>query len=138
MRRAIAPPAMLLGWMSAAVAMSASLPGFESLRRDYRSSDILVLDRSGAPLQRVRADFQGRRGDWLALHEVSPALLQAVIQSEDRRFYSHHGLDVVAVAAAVWDGLTGARRRGASTLTMQLTGLIDGRHPRPAHGRSVL
>src|SRR5690606_167672 len=38
----------------------------------------------------------------------------------------------------VWNGLSGARRRGASTLTMQLIGLIDGRHRRPAHGRSVL
>src|SRR5690606_14110722 len=138
MRRAIAAAAMMLGWMSAAVAMSTSLPSFESLRRGYRASDVLVLDRGGAPLQRVRADFQGRRGDWLALHEVSPALLQAVIESEDRRFYAHNGVDAGAVAAAVWNGLSGARRRGASTLTMQLIGLIDGRHRRPAHGRSVL
>ncbi|MDX3895795.1 penicillin-binding protein 1C [Pusillimonas sp.] len=138
MRRVIAAAAMMLGWMAATAAMSTSLPGFESLRRDYRASDVLVLDRSGMPLQRVRADFQGRRGDWLTLDEVSPALLQAVIESEDRRFHSHNGVDLRAVAAAAWGGVFGTGSRGASTLTMQLAGLIEGRHRRPAQGRGLL
>src|SRR5690606_19234647 len=107
----------------AAASMSAPIPAFESLRESYRASDVLVLDRNGMPLQRVRSDFQGRRGDWLSLDEVSPALLKAVIQSEDRRFYTHHGVDARAVAAAAWATLMGSGQRGASTLTMQLAGL---------------
>ncbi|WP_353194305.1 penicillin-binding protein 1C [Pusillimonas noertemannii] len=128
----------LLAWAPAAASMSAPIPAFESLRESYRASDVLVLGRNGMPLQRVRSDFQGRRGDWLSLDEVSPALLKAVIQSEDRRFYTHHGVDARAVAAAAWATLMGSGQRGASTLTMQLAGLIENSHRRPAHGRGPL
>src|SRR5690606_37624264 len=40
--------------------------------------------------------------------------------------------------AAAWAVVTGAGQRGASTLTMQLAGLIENRHRRPAHGRGLL
>ncbi len=103
----------------------AALPGFEQLRQGYRTSDVQVLDRRGALLQRVRQDYQGRRGDWLALDDVSPALTQAVLASEDRRFHSHHGVDLQAMAAAAWQWAGGGSRRGASTLSMQLVGMLD-------------
>ncbi len=102
----------------------AALPSFAQVRQDYRASDVRVLDRHGELLQRVRQDFQGRRGDWLALDDVSPALLQAVLASEDRRFHEHHGVDMWAVAAAAWQR-AGGSRRGASTLSMQLAGMLD-------------
>lgn len=103
----------------------AALPSYRQLRQGYRASDVRVLDRRGELLQRVRQDFRGRRGDWLALDDVSPALLQAVLASEDRRFHEHHGVDIRAVAAAAWQW-AGGSRRGASTLSMQLAGMLDG------------
>ena len=103
----------------------AAAPSYDQVREQYRASDIVLLDRSGQPLQRVRTDYQGRRGDWLALSDVSPALQAAVIQSEDRRFYSHAGVDWRAIAAAAWGMVFGQGRRGASTLTMQLGGLLN-------------
>lgn len=102
-----------------------ALPAFEHLRQAYRSSDVRILDRRGQLLQRVRQDFQGRRGDWLRLDEVSPALITAVLASEDKRFASHHGVDLQAMAGAAWQWLGGGPRRGASTLTMQLAGMLD-------------
>src|SRR5690606_10323388 len=104
---------------SAVMAEAAPLPDFGAVRAGYRASDVLVLDRGGSVLQRVRADFEGRRGYWLALEEVSAALVAAVIQSEDRRFYAHNGVDFQALLAAGWNSLQGAGVRGASTLTMQ-------------------
>src|SRR3546814_9887934 len=57
------------------------------------ASDVQVLDRSGELIERVRADFQVRRGDWLALQDISAAFQRAVILSEDQRFYTHAGVD---------------------------------------------
>lgn len=106
---------------------SEALPTYQETRQGFRSSDVRILDRHGQLLQRVRQDFQGRRGDWLTLDEVSPALLQAVLLSEDRRFDAHHGVDLQAVAAAAWQWVGGGPRRGASTLSMQLVGMLDRR-----------
>ena len=99
-------------------------PRFEAVRAAYRSSETWLLDRRGAPLQRIRTDFQVRRGQWLALEEVSPALLHAVVLGEDRNFYAHSGVDWSAVSAAAWANLWNERTRGASTITMQLAGLL--------------
>lgn len=129
--------ALIFVWLSS-TAIGASLPRFDALRLDYRASDIRVLDSQGRLLQRMRADFEGRRGDWLGLDDVSPALIGAVIASEDRRFYAHNGVDLQAVAAAGWNRFVGSAQRGASTLTMQLAGLLDARHRRPAGGRGLI
>jgi len=126
-------PAML-----AAHACAWAAPSYEDVKAQYAASDILIQDRQGRPLERMRTDFQGRRGDWVALEDISPAMQRAVILSEDRRFYAHEGVDWRALAAAAWDTLTQEGRRGASTLTMQLLGLIDAQFQREPGGRSIV
>ncbi len=55
------------------------------------------------------------------LEDVPEKLIQAVIATEDSRFYEHYGIDPIGVArAAVNLVLTGEKQQGASTLTMQL------------------
>lgn len=83
---------------------------YEDAKAQWRSSDAWLLDRDGEPLSRIRIDKARRRGDWVSLADVSPALREAMLTAEDRRFYRHHGVDWLAFA-----GL-----RGASTVTMQL------------------
>ena len=56
----------------------------------------------------------------------------ALLLSEDRRFHEHSGVDWWAVSAAAWGNLWHERTRGASTLTMQLAGLLDSALQRPA------
>ncbi|MFW7342838.1 penicillin-binding protein 1C [Pollutimonas sp. H1-120] len=115
-----------------------ALPSYDQVKADAQSSDVLVLDRSGQLLERVRFDFQARRGDWIALEDMSIAFQRAVILSEDKRFYTHAGVDWRAMAAAAWDTLAHERRRGASTLSMQLLGLIDERFQRGPQGRGIM
>jgi penicillin-binding protein 1C len=110
--------------MPASAAVHA-VPSFDEVRQDWRASDWILLDRRGEPLQRLRADMQAQRGDWVTLADVSPAFRQALIVSEDKRFYEHSGVDWRGVAAAAWGNLWHSRTRGASTLTMQLAGLLD-------------
>jgi len=114
-----------------------ALPAFEQVRRDSRPSDVRVLDRDGALLQRVRVDAGVRRGSWVALADISPALRNAMVLSEDKRFYEHSGVDWQAVSAAAWANLWNTRTRGASTITMQLAGLLDDDLRRAGGGRSL-
>ncbi|QNK65426.1 penicillin-binding protein 1C [Variovorax sp. PAMC26660] len=113
-----------------------ALVSFDEVKRDFRSSDTAVLDRNGELLQRVRTDATVRRGQWTALADVSPALRTAMVLSEDKRFYEHSGIDWRAVSAAAWGNLWNTRTRGASTITMQLSGLLDDDLRRAAGGRS--
>ncbi|MEM5326206.1 penicillin-binding protein 1C [Paraburkholderia sp. JHI2823] len=102
-----------------------ALPGFDDVRAQWQSSDWVLLARDGTPLQRTRVEHTARRGDWVALADVSPALREAIVVSEDKRFYEHSGVDWRGAAAAAWANLWNTRTRGASTVTMQLTGLLD-------------
>lgn len=111
-------------------------PSFEEVRAAHTVSDAQLLDRHGVPLQTLRTDARVRRLAWLPLAEVSPALRQAIVLSEDRRFWAHSGVDWAAVAAAAWGNLVDQRTRGASTLTMQLAGLMESALARPPGGRS--
>ncbi|MDR5811928.1 penicillin-binding protein 1C [Caballeronia sp. LZ019] len=111
-------------------------PGFDDVRANWRSSDWLLLDRDGETLQRTRIDKSARRGDWVALADVSPALREAIVVSEDKRFYEHAGVDWRGAAAAAWGNMWNTRTRGASTVTMQLTGLIGDEGRKPSGRRS--
>jgi penicillin-binding protein 1C len=100
---------------------------FPSVKDGFRKSEGVLVDRNGEILQEFRVDMKGRRLEWTPLDEVSPALLQSVLCVEDRRFFEHHGVDWRAVASSVFDNLRGSHPRGASTITMQLSAMIDKR-----------
>ncbi len=60
-------------------------------------------------------------GEALALEDMSPYIPQAVIAIEDRRFYSHFGVDPFGLARAIINNaLPGRGTQGGSTLTQQL------------------
>lgn len=59
--------------------------------------------------------------EWMPLSEIPERLIETVLAVEDRRFYSHVGIDPVAVGRAVWRNLTkGGVVQGGSTITQQL------------------
>ncbi len=130
--------ALLLGLgLAAGVARAAPLPTRAAVKAAHRPSDITLLDRHGVPIQTLRVDKEVRRLAWVPLADISPALLTAIVLSEDRRFWEHSGVDWGAAARSAWGNLIDTRTRGASTLTMQLAGLLDDDLARPAGGRSV-
>ena len=117
-------------WWTTGTRPELRLPGYAEVRASYRPSDVTLLDRNGEILQARRIDLQGRRLAWTPLVEISPALQTAVIAAEDRRFYRHHGVDVLALPGSMARRLTGQPLRGASTISMQLVTLI---HPELRH-----
>ena len=67
-----------------------------------------------------RPYYVASEGDWI---------VKALVASEDRRFFSHSGVNVPSVVRAVFQNVTSLRRvSGASTITMQATRLV---HPHP-------
>ena len=100
-------------------------PGFAEVRSHYLESDAWLLARDGRPLHSRRVDMKLRRLPWTRIEDVSPALLRALLASEDRKFYEHAGVDWNAAAASAWRNLWSSKTRGASTLSMQLVGLLD-------------
>jgi penicillin-binding protein 1C len=120
----------LLGTMALAVivlsgwAMIAPVPSFEQIKTANNSSEALLLDRHGQILQRLRLDKSRRMLEWVSLKETSPTMQQAILVAEDKRFYSHHGIDLTAAGSALVDNLHRSRARGASTITMQVAKLL--------------
>jgi penicillin-binding protein 1C len=109
-------------------------PSFQSVRTGYVPSEAYLLDRHGVLLATRRLEFGVRRFAWTPLADVSPALADAIVQGEDRRFAQHHGVDWRAAAGAARDTLLHGRRRGASTLTMQLASLLQAPQALAAQG----
>jgi len=101
------------------------VPAFQEVMQSYRRTDALLLDRRRRVIQQVRVSHTGRRVDWTALEDVSPAARLAILHAEDQRFYRHHGVDWWAVGSALIGGLSGKPVRGASTISMQLATLLD-------------
>lgn len=105
-------------------APTAAVPGFYEVRQSYIKSDAFLLDRRGEVIHELRVDFQRRRLGWTPLDRISPALIRAVIHSEDRRFKSHRGVDWPALPASLASSVLSARIRGGSTITMQLAAML--------------
>ncbi|MFZ6845098.1 penicillin-binding protein 1C [Undibacterium sp. RuTC16W] len=102
-----------------------AIASFKEVQRDFTASDSLLLDRNGVVVHQLRVNPKERKLAWVKLEDISPAMRNALIASEDKRFYQHSGVDWNAVAAAAWGNLWNTKTRGASTITMQLAGLLE-------------
>jgi penicillin-binding protein 1B len=59
--------------------------------------------------------------EWVSYDDLSPRFLDILLAIEDRRFFSHPGIDPIAVGRAVWTNVTrGTVIQGGSTITQQL------------------
>jgi penicillin-binding protein 1C len=130
---ALLVPVFGLFWWSA----PGNAPDYTQVRAGWQPSTAALLDRHGKTLQVRRTDFSMRRGKWAALNTISPALQQAIIAAEDRRFYRHNGIDWRGVFGALWNNAQGKSLRGASTLSMQLARLLRAREHHPYARRSI-
>jgi monofunctional glycosyltransferase len=70
---------------------------------------MLIRAAEGAPI----------RQRWVPLSQISPALVRAVVSSEDARFCLHHGFDFEEINAALERFRAGGNLRGASTISQQ-------------------
>ena len=95
----------------------AKMPAATTWSIPDRSPNIKIVSADG----RLLANRGMTGGEAVGLHEMSPYIPQAVMAIEDRRFYSHFGIDPIGLARAmVANVMHGGFTQGGSTLTQQL------------------
>ena len=84
-----------------------------------------IFDSQGKLIQIVPCE-NGIRREFLPLEKI-PAFVQSIfIEAEDKKFYSHHGIDFAAILRATFQNASEGRTvSGASTITMQLARIIN-------------
>jgi penicillin-binding protein 1C len=87
---------------------------------------ITIEDRHGMPLRSTRA-ADGSDARWVVYDRIDPDLINAFVAVEDKRFWEHSGIDLLAIGRALEVNLSARKTvSGASTITMQLARLL---HP---------
>ena len=93
------------------------LPAVETLREYKLQTPMSVYSANGELI----ANFGEKRRIPLAFEEIPDVLNQALIATEDKRFYDHGGVDGIGLLRAVYELVTtGQIGGGGSTITMQL------------------
>lgn len=111
---------MILGTASA-VALFAYLvrgvPELDLSKKDYYSMASTIYDENG----HVLANFAGTENvNWATFDEIPEMLRNAFISIEDKRFYTHPGVDAKRTIYAIYGQLSGTSEQGGSTITQQL------------------
>lgn len=108
---------LLIGGAGLFLYIDPSLPNASTYRNLPIQTPLRLYGMEGSLL----AEYGERRAIPLELEEMPPLLVRAVLDTEDKRFYSHSGVDFVSLiddfAYLVWNREIGS---GASTITMQL------------------
>ena len=81
------------------------------------ASNTIVLDKNGKEIANLSTDEKRKT---ISISEMSEYLPKAYIAIEDKRFYSHNGVDIKRTAGAILGKLTGKSSYGGSSITQQL------------------
>lgn len=106
------PPALVLLYVLVLVPFTPSISDIRKARVD-RPAQILSADG------KLLAEFKPSNREWVTLKEISPHMVDALISTEDHRFYQHHGIDWRRTVSAALHTF-GGDRQGGSTITQQL------------------
>ncbi len=105
-----------------AYVMQVYAPGLESEAGTIPATVGLQLGEHGA--------------SYTSLADVSPTMRHAIVAIEDRRFYTHHGIDPIGLARAMWINMTAQKMdQGGSTLEEQLAKRAIVGNDRSIHGK---
>jgi penicillin-binding protein 1A len=104
----------------AIVMLTLALPAFDATKQDWLAQSdysVTFLDRYGAEIGKRGA----RHSDAVPLEDMPDSLIKATLATEDRRFYTHFGIDIIGTARALVENLRNdAVRQGGSSITQQL------------------
>ena len=123
------PPELTVYLRGHRIPGSEQLEGFYALRRSGEGS-WRVFDGLGGSVPAIRlepelvvelAGAKAERREPAAWEQIPPALKDAVVATEDKRFWTHHGIDPRAMVRAVLANLRRHELQGASTITQQLS-----------------
>jgi penicillin-binding protein 1A len=98
------------------LSMRSNLPSVESLKDLQWQTPMQIFSTDG----KLISQFGEKKRIPLALDEMPQMLINAILATEDDRFYMHFGVDPIGMGRAVFGQLTGQNKGGASTITMQV------------------
>ena len=105
------------GVFVAVVLAANSLPAYPQLQAIQTGQTIVVRARDGSEIVEMGPSY----GEWLSFDEIPESMKNAMVAVEDKRFYSHFGIDFYRTGAAVVEGVRGGNRiGGTSTISQQL------------------
>nr|WP_233873850.1 transglycosylase domain-containing protein [Paraburkholderia adhaesiva] len=90
-------------------------PGIGDIRKARVDKPAQILSADG----KLLAEFKPSNREWVPLSDISPYMVDALVSTEDHRFYEHHGIDFKRTAGAALRTFSGDRQ-GGSTITQQL------------------
>lgn len=94
-----------------------TLPSYPELQAIQTGQTIVVRARDGTEIVEMGPSY----GDWLRFDAIPATMKNAMVAVEDKRFYSHFGIDFYRTGGAIIEGFTGRDRiGGTSTITQQL------------------
>jgi penicillin-binding protein 1A len=111
-RAALVLPALMLLYVLLLIPFT---PGIGDLRKAKSEVPSQLLASDGT----VLAEYRRINRQWVPLEQIAPNVVNALIATEDRRFYDHHGIDFRRTFGAVLSTLSGDLQ-GGSTITQQL------------------
>jgi penicillin-binding protein 1A len=100
---------LLMLWLAITAPLSKSL-------QPIAAPQLTLLAADGTPIARNGAEIEAP----VEVEELPPHVVHALLAIEDRRYYSHWGVDPRGIARAAWTNLTTGRTEGGSTITQQL------------------
>ena len=110
----------LIGVLALAVAVglaAQSLPSYDQLKASQNEQMIVVRARDGTQIVSLGPSY----GKWLPTAQIPQVMKDAILSTEDRRYYNHIGIDPVGVARSFYVRYQQGRfRQGGSTITQQL------------------
>ncbi len=93
------------------------LPDVATLRNVELQTPMQVYSKDG----KLMAQFGEKRRIPVTLEEIPQPLIDALLATEDTRFYTHYGIDPIGIGrAALVVAASGSAKQGASTITQQL------------------
>ena len=113
---------MVIGLTGAYIYLDPQIPEASTFRNVKLEAPLRIYARDGELL----GEFGERRLIPVAIEDVPEAFISAVLDTEDKRFYQHSGIDYISLAndliqlGARLVGINNDRLGGASTITMQL------------------
>jgi penicillin-binding protein 1A len=102
---------VILGWLLY------DLPGIDRLEASTRRPSVTLLATDGT----ILASYGDLYGQAVTVENLPPYLTEAIVATEDRRFYDHFGIDPRGLARAMYVNISEWRLvQGGSTITQQL------------------
>jgi len=98
------------------LSMRSDLPSVSSLKDLKWQTPMLIYSKDN----KLISQFGEKKRIPLSLQEMPQQLINAILATEDDRFYQHFGVDPIGVARAVTGKISGQNKGGASTITMQV------------------